>query len=199
MTSRVGRHYQPTLWDALKACACPLKLTLFASFLGIKISLNSKRGIRFWFGLTQGSFICPMPFDNPIYNYSWYNLLEVLSLYFTCTWCGTFYVALYPTKRKVMSSSRSTSFLCRSSVEFFYGFMSDSFTQDASIGWYPFHLIKYSRFRPLSFLDLSTASTSNSGSLWTESGGGLKLCSQLGLKASRETDFKGTHEMWDEL
>jgi len=31
MTSRVGRHYQPTLWDALKACACPCKLTLLAS------------------------------------------------------------------------------------------------------------------------------------------------------------------------
>jgi hypothetical protein len=29
-------HYQPTLWDALKACACPRKLTLLASFLGVK-------------------------------------------------------------------------------------------------------------------------------------------------------------------
>jgi hypothetical protein len=36
MTSRVGRHYQPTLWDALKACACPCKLTLLASSLGVK-------------------------------------------------------------------------------------------------------------------------------------------------------------------
>jgi hypothetical protein len=23
MTSRVGHHYQPTLWDALQTCACP--------------------------------------------------------------------------------------------------------------------------------------------------------------------------------
>jgi len=38
MTSRVGRHYQPTLWDALKACACPHKLTLLASSFGVKIS-----------------------------------------------------------------------------------------------------------------------------------------------------------------
>jgi hypothetical protein len=43
--------------------------------------------------------------------------------------------------------------------------ISDSFTQDAYIGWYPFHLTKYSCFRPLSYLDLSMASTSNYGSL----------------------------------
>jgi hypothetical protein len=36
MTSRVGRHYQPTLQDALKACACPYKLTLLASSFGVK-------------------------------------------------------------------------------------------------------------------------------------------------------------------
>jgi hypothetical protein len=36
MTSRVGRHYQPTLWDAFKACACLRKLTLLASFFGAK-------------------------------------------------------------------------------------------------------------------------------------------------------------------
>jgi hypothetical protein len=34
--------------------------------------------------------------------------------------------------------------------------MLNSFTQDASIGWYPFHLTKYSRSHPLSCLDLST-------------------------------------------
>jgi hypothetical protein len=40
------------------------------------------------------------------------------------TWCGTFYVRFFPTKRKVMSSSHSTSFLlCWSSVELFYGFL----------------------------------------------------------------------------
>jgi len=47
MTSRVGRHYQPTLWDALKACACPRKLTLLASAFGVKIFLHPKVGVRF--------------------------------------------------------------------------------------------------------------------------------------------------------
>jgi hypothetical protein len=73
--------------------------------------------------------------------------------------------------------------------------ISDSFTQDASIRWYPCHLIKYSRSRPLSCLDLSIASTSNFGSLWTKSDGGLELCSQLGLEASWATDFK--KETWN--
>jgi hypothetical protein len=53
MISRVGYHYQPTLWDALKACACPRKLTLLASFFGVKISFHPKVGVWFWFGLTQ--------------------------------------------------------------------------------------------------------------------------------------------------
>jgi len=47
MTSRIGCHYQPTLWDALKACACPRKLTLLASSFGMKISLHPKVGTRF--------------------------------------------------------------------------------------------------------------------------------------------------------
>ncbi len=33
------------------------------------------------------------------------------------------FMKLSPSKKKVMSSSRSTSFLCRSCVEFFYGFL----------------------------------------------------------------------------
>jgi len=45
MTSRVSRHYQPTLWDALKAGACPRKLTLLASSFGVKISLHPKVGV----------------------------------------------------------------------------------------------------------------------------------------------------------
>jgi hypothetical protein len=45
MTSCVGRHYQPTLWDALKACACLRKLTLFASSFGVKIYLHPKIGV----------------------------------------------------------------------------------------------------------------------------------------------------------
>ncbi len=36
MTSRIGHHYQPTLWDALTACACPHRLTLLASSFGAK-------------------------------------------------------------------------------------------------------------------------------------------------------------------
>jgi hypothetical protein len=45
MTSCVGCHYQPTLWDALKVCACPRKLTLLASSFGVKISFNPKVGV----------------------------------------------------------------------------------------------------------------------------------------------------------
>jgi hypothetical protein len=37
MISRVGHQYQPTLWDALKACAYPRKLTLLASSFGVKV------------------------------------------------------------------------------------------------------------------------------------------------------------------
>jgi hypothetical protein len=127
MISCIGRHYQPTLWDALKACVYPRKLTLLASSFGAKVSLNPKVRIQFWFGPTQESSICPMPFDNPICTYSlfsWYNLLEVCSLYFTCNLMWYIYVTPCPIKRKVMSSSRSTSLLllCWSNVEFFYGF-----------------------------------------------------------------------------
>jgi len=45
MTSYIGRHYQPTLWDALKTCACPRKLTLLASSFRAKVSLNPKVGV----------------------------------------------------------------------------------------------------------------------------------------------------------
>jgi len=66
----------------------------------------------------------------------------------------------------------------------------NSFTQDASIGWYPFHSTKYSRFCPLSCLDLRITSTSNFSSLWITYGGVLQLCFWLGLEASWETNFK---------
>jgi hypothetical protein len=68
--------------------------------------------------------------------------------------------------------------------------ISDSFTQDASIGWYPFHLTKYSHFHPFSYLDLNITSTSNYGSLSMKLGGGLELCSRLGFEASRMIGFK---------
>jgi hypothetical protein len=47
MTSCIGRHYQLTLWDALKACACPCKLTLLASSFRVEVSFNPKARIRF--------------------------------------------------------------------------------------------------------------------------------------------------------
>ncbi len=204
MTSCVGRHYQPTLWDALKACACPRKLTLFASSFGVNNSFHPKLGIRFWFGLTQEVPFVPCQTWQPICThtlFSWYNLLEVLMRLFHLQldvihfmwhpaplkerWCPHHILRLFLFV-SLMSNSSMASWACS---------MSDSLTQDASIGWYPFHFTRYSRFRPLSCLNLSTASTSNSGSLWTKSGGGLELCSRLGLKASRETGFK--RETWN--
>jgi hypothetical protein len=53
MTSRIGRHYQPTLWDALKACACPHKLTLFASSFGSRFFLTPKWEFDFDLGLRK--------------------------------------------------------------------------------------------------------------------------------------------------
>jgi hypothetical protein len=68
--------------------------------------------------------------------------------------------------------------------------MFNSFTQDASIGWYPFHLTKYFHSHPLNCFDLSTNSTSNFGSLLMRSGGALELYSQLSLEASWAISFK---------
>jgi len=68
MISRVTCHYQPTFWDALYACACPHKLTLLASSFRAKISLNPKVGVQFWFEVTQGSSICPVPFLRPFFS-----------------------------------------------------------------------------------------------------------------------------------
>jgi hypothetical protein len=127
MTSRIGRHYQPTLWDALKACACPHKLTLFASSFGSRFFLTPKWEFDFDLGLRIEVPIVPCQLWHPFFalihyfrdTISW-KFLAFISL---ATWCGTFYVTLYRTKRKAMSSSRSTSLLYRSSVEFFYGFL----------------------------------------------------------------------------
>jgi hypothetical protein len=130
MTSRVGRHYQPTLWDALWACACPPKLTLLASSFGTKISFSPKVGVRFWFGFTQNNSICPCHLTTPFLSYSlclWCNLLEVLklNLYFTYNLMWYICVTFRCTKRKVMSSSRFMFFLllCRSIMDFFYAFL----------------------------------------------------------------------------
>ncbi len=66
----------------------------------------------------------------------------------------------------------------------------DSFTQGVSIGWYPFHLIKYSCSCPFNCLDLSIASISNSGSLLMKLGGGFELYFWLSLEASWVTGLK---------
>jgi len=147
-----------------------------------------------------------MPLNNPFLSYSlclWCNLLEVLkfSLYFTCNLMWYICVTFHPTKRKVMSSSRSMFPLplCQSIVEFFYGFLGMfhiGLIHPRCLYWMvSFHLTKYSCSRPLGCLNLNTTSTSNFGSLWTKSGGGLELCSQLGLEASWATDFKS--ETWN--
>ncbi len=198
MTSCVGRHYQPTLWDALKACACPRKLTLLTSSFGVKIFLNPKVGVRFWFGPTQEvPFVQCQP-DNLICTYtlfSWYNLLEVFKPLFHLQLDAVHFMWLHaPLKKRWCPHHVLRLFFAglvwNFSMASWACSMTDSFTQDASIRWYPFHFTKYSRSHPLSCLDLSTASTLNSGSLWTKSSGGLELCSWLGLEASRVTDFK---------
>jgi len=148
-----------------------------------------------------------MPLDNPpLFNIPlclWCNLLKVskLSLYFTYNLMWYICVTFRPLKER-WCPHHALCFLClfagllwNSSMASWACSMSDSFTQDASIGWYPFHLTKYSRSHPLICLDLSTASTSNSSSLWTKSGGGLELCSRSGLEASRATGFKS--ETWN--
>jgi hypothetical protein len=127
MTSHVGRTTNQPFGMHLRHVHVPTSSPCLPPLSG-PIFLNPKVGVWFWFGLTQESSICPMPFDNSICliqishdTISWKSL-AFISL---ATWCGTFYVTLCPTKRKVMmSSSHSTSFLlCRSSVEFFYGFL----------------------------------------------------------------------------
>jgi hypothetical protein len=88
MTSRIGRHYQPTLWDALKACACPCKLTLFASsFWGQDFtSPQSRSSILIW--AYARSSICPMPNLTTLFAFIRYSrdtiFWKFLSLYFTC-------------------------------------------------------------------------------------------------------------------
>ncbi len=142
-----------------------------------------------------------MPFDNPICTYSWCNFLEVFAFISLATWCGTFMWLPAPLKERWCPHHVLRLFclfaglVWNFSMDFWACSMSNSFTQYASIGWYPFHLTKYSRFRPFSCFDFSTTSTSNSGSLWTKSGGGLELYFRLGLEVSRATDFK--RETWN--
>jgi hypothetical protein len=127
MTSCVGHHYQPTLWDALSTCACPRKFTLLAFSFGAKVSFSPNVGVRFWFGIMQEvPFVQVILTTLFVHSYcSWCNLLKVFSIYFTCNLMWYIYVTPCLTNIKVMSSSHSTFLLpiCQSSVEFFYGFL----------------------------------------------------------------------------
>ncbi len=144
-------------------------------FLGPMFILTPKWESDFDLGIRK-----KVPFVHAIWQplllYSlclWCNVLEVLNLYFTCNLMWYIYVTPCPNKKRwclhhvlclfcffagLSWNSSMVSWACS---------ISDSFTQDASIGWYPFHLTKYSCSRPLNCLDLSTTSISNSGSLWT--------------------------------
>jgi hypothetical protein len=168
---------------------------LLASYFGAMISFNPKVGARFWLGPTQENSIFPMPFYNPIFTYTLFsmnNLLEVFKPLFHLQLDVVHFMwLLAPLKERwyfrhvlclfFVGLVWNSSWACS---------MSDSFTQDAFIGWYPFHLTKYSYSRPLNCLDLNMASTSNSSFLWTKSSGGLELCSRLGLEALQEIVFK---------
>jgi hypothetical protein len=121
---------------------------------------------------------------------------KFLAFFSLATWHGTF-VQFPPPLKGNWCLHHALHFLCFF-VDIMWDFfmaswacsMSDSFTQDASIGWYPFHLTKYSHYHPLNCLDLNTTSTSNSSSLSMRSGGGLELYSQLGREASWTIDFR---------
>jgi hypothetical protein len=127
MTSRVGCHYQPTLWDALWTCAHPCKFTLITSSFGAKVFPHPNVGVWFWFGLMQESSICPCHLTTPLvhslclYAISWKSLAFISF----ATWCDTFVWYPTPVKKKVMSSSHLIFLLllCRSIVNLFYGLL----------------------------------------------------------------------------
>ncbi len=203
MTSRVGHTTNQPFGMHLRHVHVPASSPCLPPLSGLSF-LNPKVGVRFWFEPTQNSSNYPMPFANSIclykFLFTWYNLLEVYSLYFTCNLMWYILCDSAPLKKRwcphhIPRLLFFAGLLWNSSMASWACSISDSFTQEASIGWYPFHLTKYSYSRPLSCLDLSTTSTSNSGLLWTKSGGGLEFCSRLGLKASQATAFK--KETWN--
>jgi hypothetical protein len=127
MISRIGHHYQPTLWDALWVCVCPYKLILLTSPFWAKVCPIPNVGVQFWFGLMQESSICPCHMTTPFVHSlcSWRNLLNIFGFYFTYNLMSHICVVPCPTKRKVMSSSHPMFLLplFQSIVEFFYGFL----------------------------------------------------------------------------
>ncbi len=159
MISHVIHHYQPTFWDALWACVCPHKFTLLASSFGAKISFNFKMGVRFWFELTQGNSIFPMPLlrffssnTHYVHNVIFWKFLAFISL---ATWCGTF-VQFPPPLKGSWCPHHNVHFLCffvsllwNSYMASWACSMPNAFTQDAFIIWYIFHLTKYSYSHPL--------------------------------------------------
>ncbi len=86
MTSCIGHTTNQPFGMHLKHVHVPASSPYLPPLLGPRF-LNPKVGVRFWFGPTQDSSICPMPFDNPICIFTKklrYNLLESFNLYFTC-------------------------------------------------------------------------------------------------------------------
>ncbi len=177
MTSCVGRTINQPFGMHLKHVHVLASSPCFPPLLGPSF-LNPKVGIRFWFGPTQDSSICPMPFDNFI------CLIQIF--HDTISWKPLFHLKLDVVHFMWHSAPLKERWCPHHVLRLLFAglvwnfsmaswgcSMSDSFTQDASIAWYRFHLIRYSLSRPLSCLDLSTAYTSNSGSLWTKSGGAL--------------------------
>ncbi len=119
-------HYQPTIRDALKACACSRKLTLLASSLGVKfLQPRSRSPILIW--AYARKFHLSHVTSHPICFIQIFFMIQSLgsfkALLFHLQLDVVHFMKLSPSKRKVMSSSRSTSFFCWSSVEFFYGFL----------------------------------------------------------------------------
>jgi len=122
-TSRVGHTTNQPFGMHLRHVR---KLTLLASSFGAKFPQPQKWSLILIWAYARSS-ICPMPLDNSICliqifhdTISWKFLKPFL---FHLQLDVVHFMKLRPTKRKVMSSSRSTSSLCRSSVEFFYGFL----------------------------------------------------------------------------
>ncbi len=126
MTSRVGHTTNQPFGMHLRHAHVPASSPCLPPLSGSSF-FNPKVGVRFWFEPTQDGSICPMPFDNLICTYTKNFMIQSLGSFKALLFhlqldVIHFYVTLCPTKRKVMSSSRSTSLLYRSRVEFFYGF-----------------------------------------------------------------------------
>jgi hypothetical protein len=107
-------------------------------------------------------------------------------------WCPHHILRLFCLFANLMWNSSMASWACS---------ILDSFTQDASIWWYPLHLTKYSYSRPLSCLDLSTVVTP----LWVKCEHETHTPKSGNLESSRtpknfELDFRGQNTLhWNVL